>query len=396
MSLPTFILRRLFTLPFLVALSGSWLVAGTITGRIVLPMSTHPLAGATLSFTLSQAAAMPGSYLLVPETVLCYTTADGSVVGLPDPVEMPSAQAQTGNGSLPAGLYFIRWAWLGASGESLPGPELQVSLSAPGSIQIQMPSATPFSATGYAIYIGAASGQETQQYSGAIASYAQSVPLQAGANPPTRNDTLCSLNFNDATIPAPTYYLVNLADAAGNQVAGFPQSWYLAGSSVDVSQIVPLSSNPALSFPQPILSNPSSAMPQSIASPLQLNGYPISGASNLGPGFLTLSLAGALPPPLATLDEWVPNAAVSLRRISLYAALAGAGGATGLSFAITDGVNTCTFAGLLPGAQLFSSAANPAGGCDFNAGLPLTLQLSSDDHTTRPANVDLTLEMTSR
>lgn len=400
MSYLSSILRRWFAplllVQLFVLLLALPLAAGTLTGRLVLPMTTRPLAGATLTFTLSQAAAVPGSFMLVPQSVSCFTTADGSIVGLPDPAALPSAQAQTTGGSLPSGLYFIQWTWLGASGETLPSSELEISLAAPGSIQLQPPANPPASATGMSVYIGTASGQETMQYSGPIAAYTQSVPLVSGALPPNRNTTVCSLNFNDDTIPAPTYYQVNLLAAGGAQIAGFPQSWYLSGSTVDVSAIVPLSTNPALRFPEPILSNPSSAMPQSIASPLLLNGYPLSGAANIGPGLLSLSFASTLPAPLATLDQWTPNAAVSLHRLSLYAALAGSGGVNGLTLAVTDGVNTCSFAGLLPGPQPYSSNALPTGVCSFNAGVPLSLQLTSDDHSTRPANLSLVLEMTSR
>ncbi len=371
------------------------LAAGTLVGHIVLPMTSHPLAGATLTLTLSQAAVVPGSYILAPKSVACYTTTDGSLVGLPDPTVLVSAQAQPGVGSLPAGLYFIQWTWLSPSGESLPSPELQLELTSPGKLEFQPPANPPFSANGYAIYIGAAAGAETRQYSGALIAYTQSSPLAAGAAPPAQNASLCTLNFNDDTVPAPTYYLVNLTDADGNEIAGFPQSWYLSGAVLDVSQIVPLSSSPALLFPMPILSNPSSSMPQSVNSPLLLNGYPLSGSSNVGPGLLTLALPGTLPAPVTVLDQWTPNVAIALTRISLFASLPGSGGTNGVSLAITDGVNTCTFAALLPAAQVFSSSGTPAGVCNFSSGLPLTLQLAADDHATRPANLNLTLEMTS-
>ncbi len=391
-----FIPTRIFSFAALPILLASLLRAGTLTGRFELPLSNQSLAGATLQLTLSQAATLPGSFAVVPSTVACYTTRDGSVVGLPDPVAALSITAQSGIGALPAGTYFVQWTYISPGGSSLPGPSASYVLTSPGELLISPPALQPAAATGYAIFIGSSAGSLSLQYSGPFTSYAQSAALASGAAPPTVNSSLCSLVFNDSTVPAPTYYVATLTDAQGNLLAGFPQSWYLSGSSVDVSQLIPLSTNPSVRFPQPILASPSSASPQSLASPLNLNGFALEDSSNAGPSLYTLNMAGALPHPTATLTEWTPNAAVILRRLSLYAAVAGAGGSAGATLSVTDGGNTCIFTGLLAAASTFASNGLPSGACSFSAGIPLTLSVTADDHTTPPANLVVTLEMTAR
>lgn len=87
----------------------------------------------------------------------------------------------------------------------------------------------------------------------------------------------------------------------------------------------------------------------------------------------------------ATLDQWMPNAALVVRRISLYAQTADNGGSSGTSLTIGNGQGSW---------HVFRLAARGHGRQQqrragaFAAGLPLTLSITSDDHTTRPANVE--------
>lgn len=102
---------------------GISLSAGTLTGRFVAP-GLGPVANGTLLLTLSQAAQLPGSFALVPETVACATSVDGSVVGVPNPTTAASGAAIAGMGTLPAGTYFVELAYTGAgSSSTLASPE---------------------------------------------------------------------------------------------------------------------------------------------------------------------------------------------------------------------------------------------------------------------------------
>jgi hypothetical protein len=83
------------------------------------------------------------------------------------------------------------------------------------------------------------------------------------------------LTFNDAIIPANTTYLVNLIDANNKQVAGYPQRFYLQGSTVDLSTLTP-ASNVYAKFPNAIVSQPSANGLQSIAGPLSLGAYSLT------------------------------------------------------------------------------------------------------------------------
>jgi hypothetical protein len=144
------------------------------------------------------------------------------------------------------------------------------------------------------------------------------------------------------------------------------------------------------------LQNPPSTQAQSIASPLNLNGYAIDGTANLGPSLISAYVQGTLPSAPSTLFQWTPNVAMMVRRISAYAATAGSGGSAGSTFQVTDGVNSCQFSPVLAIASNSGSANNPSGGCNFAAGIPLSLRLTSDDHTGRPGNVTLAVEMVAQ
>src|SRR5258708_35118787 len=57
--------------------------SGTVTGTISSPMTGGGGANGAISFTLSQLAVSPGSFLAAPQTINCWTSRSGSVVGLP-------------------------------------------------------------------------------------------------------------------------------------------------------------------------------------------------------------------------------------------------------------------------------------------------------------------------
>jgi hypothetical protein len=107
------------------------------------------------------------------------------------------------------------------------------------------------------------------------------------------------MTFNDAIIPSYTSYYVSAIDVSGNKISGFPQSWYLSGSTINIGSNIPISSSTA-KFQTPILSNPlSSFATQSINSPLTLNGFALSaGNTNIG-GHLNLGYSGSLLPSVA-------------------------------------------------------------------------------------------------
>lgn len=370
--------------------------AGTLLGRFVLPTTGNGVRNGTLTLALNQAAVVPGSFAIVPQSVACYTSLDGSVVGLPNPAVPPVVHAIAGTGSLPAGTYFIEITYQGDGGESLASAESVAALGAAGEIEVDPPVVQPSGATGYRIYIGAASGTETLQASSGFVSFVQATPLSTGAAPPANNTTACTVEFNDATVPAPTYYVATLTDAAGDSIAGFPQSWYLSGSSVNVSQLIPLTSDPAVRFPSPVLSNPASSAAQSVGSALNLNGFPVQNTSNLGPGMVSGFWSGTIPGPAGILDQWTPNVPIVLHRLSAYAQTAGSGGSSGTTLAVGSAQGTCLFSGMLPGTANSGSNGNPTGFCTFAAGLPLTLSVQSDDHATRPGNVAWILEVTAQ
>jgi hypothetical protein len=92
------------------------------------------------------------------------------------------------------------------------------------------------------------------------------------------------VTFNDTIIPTFTFYRVAATAADGSSVPGFPQNWYLAGTSVDVSNGYPLAAvGQQTRFPTPLLANPSSNAQQSVASPVTLNGYALTAGAILLP-----------------------------------------------------------------------------------------------------------------
>jgi len=371
---------------------------GTLAGKFV-SASGGAVAGGTLLLQLSQAANLPGSWAVAPTAADCATTKDGGVVGAPDPVIAPVVNAFTVSGTLPAGTYYVVLAYTGAGlTTTLASPEATTVLSSAGEIQVVAPALSPPEASGYAVFIGTTPGGETEQGTATLgANYAQTTPLASGAAMPGQNLTSCTLLFNDSLIPTYTYYTATLSDRFGNVLPGFPQNWYLAGVEVDVSRLIPLASSPAVRFPMPIIANPPVlGTVQSVESGLNMNGNLITESGNLGPGMLSLYWPGGLPAANTTLAMWTPNSAVQVQRIDVNAQTAGSGGTLGTSIQVSDGTTTCTFNGLLVGANTNSSKSVLAQQCGFSAGVPLTVKLASDDHGLAPQNLNIAIEMTSR
>lgn len=389
------ILRAAITVLTSVAIAAA---SGTLTGKFVIP-TIGAIQNGTLTLTLSQQANVSGSYAVVPAQATCYTSTDGSVVGVGNPTAIPQASFSSAAGSLPQGNYFIEITYSGPSGtETLASPEVAVTANSTGQITVTAPNPYPSTATGWNVYIGTASGSETKQASNLSfgGNYIQSSALAAGsASPPSTNSTACTLAFNDTMIPTGTYYTASLYDVGQNLLPGYPQNWYLAGSTIDVSQIQPLVTPPSIRYPYPLLLNPPSTAAQSIGSSIQLNGHGVNGSSNVGPAMVSGFYSGALPAPTATIGTWTPNVAITVRRLSLYAETAGTGSTNGLGVAVTDGVSTCSFSGLLP-ANAVSGSSTPTGSCQFSAGVQLTLEVISSDYATRPSNVVWNLEETAQ
>lgn len=370
--------------------------SATLQGKLVLA-AYGPVANGTLTLNLSQAGVVPGSFAVVAAEVACYTSADGSVVGAPNPLLAPTGGPFAGSFTLPAGTYYVELAYTGAGGQTtLVSPEVKWTLTAAGYLAVFAPALSPANATAYAVYIGTTSGGETLQGSAALGQqYVQGSPLISGVNPPAVNNFTCSVAGNDTLIPAYTYYTATLTDVNGNVLAGYPQNWYISGAALDVSQILPLSSNPAVRFPQPILAAPASPVAQSLASALNMNGFSLQNSGNVGPGFFSGFWSGTLPAAGSVLSIWVPYSAVTLRKLDVNAQAAGTAGTAGLTLSVSDGTNICSFGGLLVAAATATSVAG-SGACSFNAGVPLTFAVSGDDHTTRPGNVSWDLEVTAR
>lgn len=371
--------------------------SSTLTGTFVRPMTSQAIANATLNLSLSQYGIIAGSYAVVPQQVSCYTTNNGGVVGIPDPILAPGYATSTVSGSLAGGTYFVQIAYIQGGLTSLVSPEIQVNLSAAGTITVNAPALQPASATGFAVYIGTTSGGETLQGTvsgtpGQWGNYQQSVPLSNGAAIPTQNTTSCTLTFNDSIIPTYTYYVASLSDSAGNVLPGFPQNWYLSGSSVNVANIIPLSFPPSVNFPQPVLQNPTSAATQSIGSSINLNGHLLSGSANVGPGNHDFFFSGAYTG-TSILNRWTPNSAITVQRASVFAQTPGSGGATGTTITVSNGTTSgCVFSGLIAGASGSGTSNSPSGFCNFAAGFQITVTVTADDHSVFPSNSSWSIE----
>jgi hypothetical protein len=279
---------KLFLLSLI--LSASTAFAGTITGTLQTP-SGLPVRNGTLSFSLQQAGLIVGTGSVVPITSYCYTSSDGSVVGLPNPLTLPTVALNTGSGTLPGGFYYVQLAFYDVNAvRTLPSPEMLVQLTGTGSLIISPPVTFPANAVGMTVYIGATPGSETAQgnTSGPTQAFTQSSALVSGIAPVTANLTACSIAFNDTIIPYGGYN-VSLISASGNAYPGWPQAWQLNGGNngtVNVSNGAPLW-NGTVIYPMPILAQPLNHGPQSIYGSLNMTEYNLVGVRQLGVGTST-------------------------------------------------------------------------------------------------------------
>src|ERR1700677_181857 len=114
---------------------------GTITGTLQGP-SGLPIKNGTLSFNLQQAGLIVGTGSVVPTTAQCFTSSDGSVVGIPNPLTLPNTSITYGSGTMAAGIYYVVFTWYTSGNlETLASPELTVPLTGPGALVIS-PAAT--------------------------------------------------------------------------------------------------------------------------------------------------------------------------------------------------------------------------------------------------------------
>src|SRR3984885_15274742 len=97
--------------------------AGTISGTVLGP-SGLPIKNGTLTFTLQQAGLMVGSGSVVPTSASCSTSTDGSVVGVPNPLSLPSTSITYGSGTMAAGIYYVVYVFYDSqSNRTLGSPE---------------------------------------------------------------------------------------------------------------------------------------------------------------------------------------------------------------------------------------------------------------------------------
>jgi hypothetical protein len=264
--------------------------ANQITGEI-RTANGLPVANGTLVFALNQAGIVAGDFNLVATPVNCYTSADGSVVGVPNPVLAPTAVGSTVSGTIPSGTKYVRITYVTFDGmgavetETLPSPAATVVLSAAGRITVTAPVLQPALAEGYRVYIGTAAG--TTRLQSTVTGFSNVTVTSyngAGALVPSGNSTICDLTFNDEIIPTLTMYRVTLTARTGNVVPGFPQNWHLAGASIDVSSQYPLAATAQQTrFPTPVLANPASNAQQSVNSPVTLNDYALTAGALILP-----------------------------------------------------------------------------------------------------------------
>jgi hypothetical protein len=265
--------------------------AGTITGTLQGP-SGLPIKNGTLSFNLQQAGLLAGSGAVVPTTAACYTSTDGSVVGIPNPLSLPSVSITYGSGTMAPGIYYVVYTFYSSAGQrTLPSPELKVQLTGTGSLIIAPPASFPANAAGMTAFVGTVSGAETGQgdTTGATQVFNQNeTPVTTSTTLPTVNVTPCNLAFNDTIIPY-SGYNVSLTSSSGNAYPGWPQLWQLNGGmagTVNISNGAPLW-NGTVIFPAPIVAQPLNHGPQSISGQLDLSGYNLVNAGRIGVGTST-------------------------------------------------------------------------------------------------------------
>lgn len=274
-------MKRLAQLATVLLLS-SLSFAGTITGKISQANTTIPVAKGTLTFQLSQAAYLSGTFALATDTQYCYTDVLGNVVGVVDPRVAPVVNTNIVSGTLAAGTYYVVYTYKTSLSETYYSAETTINLPSIGSLIISAPTLQPASATGYNVYISSATGTETKQ--GTVTgwgTFTQSSALISGAALPSVNSTSCTISFNDEMIPSYTSYRVSVSNSAGTAIGGFPQKWRLFGGAagtINVANGYPTATGDVY-FQTPILTTPPSNVRQSINGPLTLNGYAMTAGS---------------------------------------------------------------------------------------------------------------------
>ena len=251
-----------------------------------------PAANDIISFTPSQTFYISGvtPLVVVPATAQCATSIDGTVVGVPNPLNPPQVSAVY-SGTLPAGNYFVEIVWYDAvANVTLASPEVEAQLTGSGEIQVNPPvSGMPANAVGAKVYIGTSSGGETLQ--GSVAgsgTFTQSTPLATGAALPATNTTICQIIANDAGWPTGTGYEVGLTTPAGATMPGYPMQWQLLGpgSTINLGNGLPLY-NGIVIYPPPLLAIPYNHGTQSMSSNLSLTNYNLLNVGKLGVGTAT-------------------------------------------------------------------------------------------------------------
>jgi hypothetical protein len=273
-------------------LGGASAYGGTITGTLLGP-SGLPIKNGTLNFGLQQAGLMVGTGSVVPTTAQCFTSNDGSVVGIPNPLTLPNISITYGSGTMAGGIYYVVFTWYTSGNlETLASPELLVQLTGTGSLIISPPATLPAGVAGMRVYVGTASGAETAQgNSVGNGTFIQNEPpVTTGESIPTVNNVPCTVAFNDTIIPY-SGYNVSLTSSSGNAYPGWPQAWQLNGGlsgTVNISNGAPLW-NGVVIYPQPIFSQPLNHGPQSISGLVNMTGYNLVDVGGLGVGTSTPS-----------------------------------------------------------------------------------------------------------
>jgi len=245
-----------------------------------------PVKDATLSFTINQAGIIVSSFAVVASPDTCGTDTLGNLVGQTRRLIAPVVTASTASGTVPSGTYYTAITFFRYNSQSTPvfanrtetelSPRATSLLTSAGHLTITAPT-QPASANGYIIYVGTSPSVLKFQSHVDDGSNGVVSSLSVATAPPSTNTTICDLTFNDAIIPSFTFYRVALTLSTNASAPGFPQNWYLAGASVDVSTVYPLANVAnATRFPTPLLANPSANATQSVASPVTLNDYSLT------------------------------------------------------------------------------------------------------------------------
>lgn len=264
-------------------------ITGTLQSSNGLPVPNY-----TISFVPSQWGFIAGTGVMVNTTTYCATSTDGSVVGITNPLVRTTNTPAYSGGTLPAGNYYVEYAWVTASSTTtLVSPESTAQLTTQGNLQVAIPAGPlPAGVTGYKVYISSMSGAETLQ--GSVTGngiYTQSVALVTGAAVPSTNTTVCTQVANDAIWPVGTGYQVSMTDPSGNTLPGYPMTWQLLGpnTTINLSNGLPYYHG-VVTFPVPVITTPFNHATQSISGGLSLGNYylyakglvPSSGAPPLG------------------------------------------------------------------------------------------------------------------